>query len=37
VGQELGVHYILEGTVRRVSDRVRIAAHLIDVSTDTHL
>ncbi len=30
VGQELGVRYILEGSVRRASDRVRVTAQLID-------
>jgi adenylate cyclase len=34
---ELGVSTILEGSVRRAGDRVRITAQLIDVATDSHL
>ncbi len=37
IGQELGVHYILEGSVRRTPDRVRITAQLIQTSDQTHL
>jgi len=37
VGRELGVQYVLEGSVRRANDQVRITAQLIDVTTDTHL
>ena len=37
VGRELGVHYVLEGSVRRVGDRVRINAQLIDVKSGMHL
>jgi TolB-like protein/Tfp pilus assembly protein PilF len=37
IGRELGVDYILEGSVRRSSDRVRITAQLIQVSDQTHL
>jgi TolB-like protein/Tfp pilus assembly protein PilF len=37
IGQELGVGYILEGSVRRTIDRVRITAQLIQVSDQTHL
>lgn len=37
VAQELGVHYVLEGSVRRVGDRVRINAQLIDATTGGHL
>jgi len=37
VGQELGVSYVLEGSVRRAGHRVRIAAQLIQVSDETHL
>ena len=37
VGRELGVKYVLEGSVRKVSDRVRISAQLIDASTERHL
>ena len=37
VGRELGVRYVLEGSVRKSADRVRITAQLIDASTGTHL
>ena len=37
VGRELNVGHILEGSVRRSGDTVRITAQLIDVTTDTHL
>ncbi len=36
VGRELGARYVLEGSVRRSADRVRIAAQLIDAATGTH-
>jgi TolB-like protein/cytochrome c-type biogenesis protein CcmH/NrfG len=36
VGQELGVRYILEGSVRRASTRMRISAQLIDAMTSGH-
>jgi len=37
IGEELGVDYILEGTVRHSGDRVRISAQLIQVKDQTHL
>src|SRR5215469_12928944 len=37
VGQELGVRYVLEGSVRRSRNRVRIAAQLIDAGNGAHL
>jgi adenylate cyclase len=37
VGQELGARYVLEGSVRRDDNRVRIAAQLIDAVTGAHL
>ena len=37
VGRELGVRYVLEGSVRRAADRVRITAQLIDAKTGRHL
>ena len=37
IGQELGVRYILEGSVRKVANRVRITGQLIDTATGTHL
>jgi TolB-like protein/class 3 adenylate cyclase len=37
VGRELGVRYVLEGSVRKSGDRVRITGQLIDASTGAHL
>jgi len=37
IAQELGVGHVLEGSVRRAGDRVRITAQLIDARTDRHL
>src|SRR5260370_23144510 len=37
VGRELGVRYVLEGSVRRSGDRIRITAQLIDAVTWNHL
>jgi TolB-like protein len=37
VARELGVHYVLEGSVQRAGKRVRINAQLIDAATDKHL
>ncbi|HKO03982.1 MAG TPA: protein kinase [Candidatus Acidoferrales bacterium] len=37
IGKELGVRYILEGSVRKAENRVRISAQLIDTSTGFHL
>ena len=37
IGRELGVRYVLEGTVRRGRNRVRIAARLIQVSDETQI
>lgn len=37
IGAELGVRYVLEGSVRRVGDRVRITAQLIDAADGYHL
>src|SRR5262249_46655995 len=36
VGRELGVRYVLAGSIRRSGDRIRIAAQLIDAGTATH-
>jgi adenylate cyclase len=36
VGQELGARYLLEGSVRRSSDRIRVTAQLIDAVTGAH-
>jgi adenylate cyclase len=37
VGRELGVRYVLEGSVRRVGRRVRVTAQLIDAETGNHV
>jgi TolB-like protein/class 3 adenylate cyclase len=37
VGRELGVRYILEGSVRKAGSKVRITGQLIDVSSGAHL
>jgi adenylate cyclase len=37
VGRELGVRYVLEGSMRRAGERVRISSQLIDIATGTHL
>jgi TolB-like protein/DNA-binding winged helix-turn-helix (wHTH) protein/Tfp pilus assembly protein PilF len=37
IGRELGVGYVLEGSVRRTADRVRVSAQLIQVRDQTHL
>jgi TolB-like protein/class 3 adenylate cyclase len=37
VGRQLGVRYLLEGSVRRAGDRIRIASQLIDAATGTHI
>ena len=36
VGRELGVRYVLEGSIRRAGDRIRISAQLIDALTGVH-
>jgi len=37
IGRELGVRYVLEGSVRKAGDRVRITGQLIDAATGAHL
>jgi TolB-like protein len=37
VGRELGVRYVLEGSVRRSGNRVRISAQLIEAATGNHV
>jgi TolB-like protein/class 3 adenylate cyclase len=37
VGRELGVRYVLEGSVRKAGDRVRITGQLIEAATDRHI
>jgi adenylate cyclase len=36
IGRELGARYVLEGSVRRAGDRIRIGAQLIDATTGAH-
>jgi adenylate cyclase len=36
VGRELGARYVLEGSVRRSGDRIRITAQLVDATTGAH-
>src|SRR6266571_1281569 len=37
VGRELGVRYLMEGSVRKATDRVRITGQLIDTATGAHI
>ena len=37
VGRELGVRYVLEGSVRKAGDRVRLTGQLIDATTGVHI
>jgi TolB-like protein len=37
IGRQLGVEYVLEGSVRKAGDRLRITAQLIDAEADEHL
>src|SRR5207247_1305085 len=37
IGRQLGVAYIMEGSVQRARDRIRINAQLIDARTDSHV
>jgi TolB-like protein/DNA-binding winged helix-turn-helix (wHTH) protein/Tfp pilus assembly protein PilF len=37
IGRELGVQYMLEGSVRREADRVRVTAQLVEVKDQTHI
>jgi TolB-like protein len=37
VGRELGVRYVVEGSVRRVSNRLRVTAQLVEADTGAHL
>ncbi len=37
VGRELGVRYVLEGSIRKAGNRVRITGQLIDATTGAHL
>lgn len=37
VGKQLGVRYVLEGSIRRASNRIRVTAQLIDALTGSHV
>jgi TolB-like protein len=37
VGRELGVRYVLEGSIRKAADRVRITSQLVDATTGIHV
>ena len=37
VAREFGVHYVVEGSVRKAGDRVRVTVQLIDAETDRHV
>jgi adenylate cyclase len=37
IGKELGVRYVLEGSVQKASDQVRIVAQLVDTTTDAYV
>ncbi|PAP92784.1 adenylate/guanylate cyclase domain-containing protein [Mesorhizobium wenxiniae] len=37
IGRELGVQYLLEGSVRRARDQIRVTAQLVDAATGKHL
>jgi adenylate cyclase len=37
VGKELGVHYVIEGSVRKLGERIRLTAQLVDCATGNHV
>jgi TolB-like protein/class 3 adenylate cyclase len=37
VGRELGVHYVVEGSVRKAGNRIRVTGQLVDTATGAHL
>jgi TolB-like protein len=37
VGRELGVHYVMEGSVRKAGQRIRVTAQLLDATTGQHV
>lgn len=37
IGRDLGVQYVLEGSVRKASDRVRISVQLVEAASGTHV
>src|SRR5919107_235058 len=37
IGREFGVDYMVEGSVRKAGDRVRVTVQLVDAETETHV
>ena len=37
VGRDLGVHYVLEGSIQPLGDQIRVTAQLIDTRTGGHV
>src|SRR5205085_11146796 len=37
VGRELGVRYVLEGSVRKAGNRIRVTAQLVEAATGNHI
>ena len=37
IGRDLGVHYVLEGSIQNAGDRLRVTAQLIDANTGSHV
>ena len=37
VGEELGVHYVIEGSIRKAGNRVRVTVQLIEAATENHI
>jgi adenylate cyclase len=37
VGEELGVHYLVEGSIRKAGNRVRVTVQLIEAATENHI
>ncbi len=37
VGEELGVHYVVEGSIRKAGNRVRVTVQLIEAATENHI
>src|SRR5205085_5054255 len=37
IGRELGVHYVLEGSLRKAGNRVRVTAQMVEAETGNHI
>jgi adenylate cyclase len=37
IGRELGVRYVLEGSVRKAANRVRVTSQLVDATSGAHI